>query len=145
MECSGLPSWPLLMRTSIEALGREGHALGTPGTGCKKKGERGAVLSGKPPNPAVRNGSPYCTHFLPLSAKLPASMTLLTSLNMPSEGAPCWVLPGPQQVEAYSLPYPCFQVLPGGQMLQGNALASVNLSHAFPFTVGVYPSDLLHS
>lgn len=32
--------------------GREGHALGAPGMGFKKKGERG------PPNPAVRNRSP---------------------------------------------------------------------------------------
>ena len=59
-DISGLLSWPLLMRTRNKALGtcgrKETCALGAPGMGCRKRGERG-VLSEEPPNPDVGNGS----------------------------------------------------------------------------------------
>lgn len=65
VEFSGMPSCPPLMRTRHEALGTCGRretCFGALGMDCRMRGWGG--LSEEPPNPDVRNGLSYHTHFL---------------------------------------------------------------------------------
>lgn len=128
VEFSGMPSCPPLMRTRHEALGTCGRretCFGALGMDCRMRGWGG--LSEEPPNPDVRNGLSYHTHFLlpPQLSCLRArrrqgNFTIVTERPQEERSPPRALDPSRQLPAASQTPSP------GAHrwMLQGTAVAS---------------------